>query len=386
MEQPSLDNILNDEMEQAKIANNQRWLMRGYLGLLALAVVSYLLIFLIIGRDPRPRFKEKYWRDIPTAFLSPSFGIPYDLHPMVVSYNYSDESLGTDDFTAQMLYLAQKKYVTLEKLPGNQYQLHRNPDALITDPIDQRAMSLLFDRVANKSDTLRLADLEEYARNYPNSFEKTWDRWIEAVSKQAADVKLIDSRKSTISTWMLMFALFVFIAGAIVSYIALKEGLSVFFPLVTSATGLLMIPFAWLTRSRTPAGAELYAYTKALRNWLEDFTNLEERPITDVTVWGHFMMYAVMFDMSENVLEGLRTYAPEVLNSPELSSTTSWMGYDRSLGTFEHQGMSAISSFGDTFSSSMGAVRAASSDSGGGGGGFSGGGGGGFGGGGGGAR
>ena len=54
--------------------------------------------------------------------------------------------------------------------------------------------------------------------------------------------------------------------------------------------------------------ANIVAKAKGLKRWLEDFTLLDERPPTDVKVWGEFMVYATVFGIADKVqkeLDGL---------------------------------------------------------------------------------
>ncbi len=54
---------------------------------------------------------------------------------------------------------------------------------------------------------------------------------------------------------------------------------------------------------RSVRGNELTAKSKALRNWLRDFSSLDERPPTDVKVWGEFMVYAYLFGVADQAIK-----------------------------------------------------------------------------------
>ena len=143
---------------------------------------------------------------------------------------------------------------------------------------------------------------------------------------------------------------------------------------------------------RSVRGNNLIARCKALRNWLRDFSSLDERPPTDVKVWGEFMVYAYLFGVADQAIKQLQTTMPQLFEydgSLGVSYMPWWFWY---TGGHTSTGI-AMPAVGDLFQSSMAntlssaqaALSAASGDfsSGGGfGGGFSGGGGGGFGGGG----
>ena len=144
---------------------------------------------------------------------------------------------------------------------------------------------------------------------------------------------------------------------------------------------------------RTVRGNNLVAKCKALRNWLRDFSSLDERPPTDVKVWGEFMVYAYLFGIAEQVIAELRVRVPELFQDGAgvygPSYVPWWFWYAPGHG-MSGSAMPSVSnmletSLANTVSTAQAAISGASGDfsSGGGfGGGFSGGGGGGFGGGG----
>ena len=57
------------------------------------------------------------------------------------------------------------------------------------------------------------------------------------------------------------------------------------------------------------------ARAKGLRNWLRDFSSLDERPPTDVKVWGVFMVYAFLFGIAERTMKELRDTVPQVFDT-----------------------------------------------------------------------
>ncbi len=142
---------------------------------------------------------------------------------------------------------------------------------------------------------------------------------------------------------------------------------------------------------RSVRGNELMAKCKALRNWLRDFSSLDERPPTDVKVWGEFMVYAYVFGVATRPSRAAdhRAASCSSTRSTAYATYVPWWfwytppttrrrghalgGRSAAYGHFEHvrTAQSALSAASGNFSSGGGF-----------GGGFSGGGGGGFGGGG----
>ena len=145
---------------------------------------------------------------------------------------------------------------------------------------------------------------------------------------------------------------------------------------------------------RSVEGNNLVAKCKALRNWLRDFSSLDERPPTDVKVWGEFMVYAYVFGIAKQVMSELQTHVPELFEPAAGTAygygyVSWWFWYAPTHGA----GGAVMPAAGDllhtavsnTVSTAQAAISGASgnfSSGGGFGGGFSGGGGGGFGGGG----
>ena len=131
------------------------------------------------------------------------------------------------------------------------------------------------------------------------------------------------------------------------------------------------------------------AKSKALKRWLEDFSRIDERPITDVKLWGELMVYAAAFGVADKALEQLRTAVPSVASNSDFArSTGAWVSSGSSSDSpFDtiSTSLSNVVGGGGTDPSGGGSSGGGGFSGGGGGGGFSGGGGGGFGGGGGGA-
>ncbi len=124
----------------------------------------------------------------------------------------------------------------------------------------------------------------------------------------------------------------------------------------------------------------MHARCAALRNWLTDFSNLKEAIPTDVKVWDHFLVFAVVFGVADQVIRQLQVVLPEIVENPAFVPVYMWImpGY---VG-----GPTPMQSMTRTFNTTVQTAASSNSSGGGFGGGFSGGGGGGFGGGGGGAR
>ena len=57
---------------------------------------------------------------------------------------------------------------------------------------------------------------------------------------------------------------------------------------------------------RSREAVEIHAKCVGLRNWLKDFSALDERLPTDVKVWGEMMVYAYVFGVAEEAMKRFR--------------------------------------------------------------------------------
>lgn len=400
-EQNHLDTILKEEQTWSDDANRNRILSLAFVigfGIIAVLLIAWALrAYFKYGREHKPAFTEEYWRDVPS---------PQD-HPVVMARLWRWNRENNDDLTATLMHLSHKGAIQINKGSYEQpasfgrtktvddYYLTRVPavaDAL-TDPIDLAAMDILFNKVARGSDSLWFGTIQQYGKDNPEEFVDALTTW-QGIVTAAVNKRDFFEAKGERYQWLIL--------GIAIAFGVIGVGLAVlmqnFIPLVfvVPAVIALLVIANYMPR-RSQEGSTLDAKCKALRNWLKDFSSLDERPPTDVKVWGEFMVYAFIFGIAREVIKALELKVPELFQDDGMMYSSGyvpwWFWYSTSYGV-HGTAMPAASdllqtSIANTVSTAQAAMSAAegSFSSGGGfGGGFSGGGGGGFGGGGGGAR
>lgn len=393
-----LDQVLSEEKKWADQANRDR--MFSLVFVIGCGVICVLLIawalraYFKYGKEHKPSFTDEYWRDVPDPHV----------HPAVIGRLWRWDRESQDDFTATLMHLSHLGAIRIDsgsydkpKSLGrtekvDDYYLTRMPAVAdkITDPIDRAALDLLFDTVAGGQNSLWFGSIETFGKDNPERFVDELRTWQGVVSAQTNREDFFEAKSKRYQGYLIMLAVVVGIAGLAIGFF-----MGNFIPLI------FMLPTAvalgvignYLPR-RSVEGNNLVAKCKALRNWLRDFSALDERPPTDVKVWGEFMVYAYLFGIAEQVMKELQTNVPELFEGDAgtvggYGYVPWWFWYAPMYGP---QG-SVMPSAGDLFhtavantvSTAQAAMSGASgnfSDGGGFGGGFSGGGGGGFGGGG----
>lgn len=384
-----LDQVLQEEQTWADQANMQRAATMGTLVfavLISLALLIWAIIqFVRYGKELEPTFKDEYWRADP---------VPGE-HPAVIGRICRFDAEDPRDFTATIMHLANLGALQISKgsYPQGEkrvddYYLTRNPQVELTlnSAIDRKAMELLFDTIGEGQPSLWIASIQAFAEAHPEEFNDGMADWQGQVSLHVSTGEYFEAYSQSKRFSMGIVA---------VALVIVCIGLGMFFdnPLMLIpgiVVGIAIFVVSRFMERRTQKGADAYARCKALKKWLTEFSALDERPPTDVKVWGDFMVYAFIFGVAEQAMRELRQAVPEVFQSDAYyDASSSYVPWYAWYGT-SAAGASPLPDFGSMLSSSVSesvqAVASALADSSssgvGGGGGFSGGGGGGFGGGG----
>jgi uncharacterized membrane protein len=384
--EPRLQKVLADEAALADAANAVREEAKrqveedkriaatiGWCGaivaLLLLAIV--VVLFFRYGREYRPTFSGQYFREVPEQ-----------LHPALVSHLMSMGKVQDQAISASIMDLSDRGVIRMEPTTleaAGFFGTKTEQTYLMTldtskwgslSPLDQNLLTLLFTTIAGDS-TLTIAEMKDWAKANAQEFQTGLNDFKAAVAVEAEGRGFLEKSGRTASTvaWVLtVLAVFAGCGGAVFGENLLVGVLAV---------GVLatMAALSGKMARRSTAAAELHAKYAALRNYLRDFSRLQEAPPSSVVLWNQFLVLAVVFGIADAVIAQLKVAVPQVVSDPAFATTYWWVasgsGFD-----------APISSLSSGFASAAQIASSELSSSSGGGGGFSGGGGGGSGGGG----
>lgn len=390
-----LDTVLSEEESWADAANTQRTMALLYIVAIIVACVAALAVALLLfrkyGREHTPDFTGEYWRDVPEPGMEPAL--------IGRLWRWNHES--NDDFTATVMAMAQKGLLRLDKgsYPDargkmvDDYYITRVEPAVATpvSPIERAALDLLFGTIGQGATSLWLGSIGSFGKDNPQAYIDGMNKWQGLLSAEANAKGFFEVKSKKMATLVGAMATLYIVVG-----IALSVMMGDFIPVLAMVpTGIALAVIANYMPRRTLRGNNIAARCKALRNWLRDFSRLDERPPTDVKVWGQFMVYAYLFGVAKRTIKELQDAVPELFEQAVSAPGYGYMPWyvwympmHGASGTL----MPSVSdmfqaSVANTFSTAQQALAAAKGGSGfsggfGGGGGFSVGGGGGFGGGG----
>ncbi len=320
-----LEKIQEEEEQWAGESNNFR--IAQSLSLLASIGLSLLIIiwavwrFFKYGRELKPEFKETYWRDEPLP----------GVHPAVIGRLMRFDSESTQDFAATLLNLANDGAFRIEpitktskKLLGTKtetdYALVRNPDFDLDTlgELDRRAFDIVFDFGADEQGNVLLSSLSKKAKGDAERFSEEMQSWQGLLSTAVIQADLIESYSTSKRRHNSLMAVLI---------IAVCVGLGLYFDNIMCAipsliAAIILVLLGRFMPRRTQKGAEAFARAKALKKWLSEFSLLNERPFTDVKVWGKLMVYAYILDVADVAAKQLQ--AVGYAGMPKADSMTSY--------------------------------------------------------------
>ncbi|MGH9120304.1 MAG: DUF2207 family protein [Acidimicrobiales bacterium] len=368
-----LPTILEDEQRFADDANRDRLFLKvGQIGAPVagvLGLVGFFFIWRAWGKEPkRPDDIGDYWREIPTDA------------PAVVQAIDSWGAIGGQSFAATTVDLAQRGWLTITETTNDGVFRDSN-DYVFTatgqapDRLTDFEESVLHRMFTGRGGVTQSELLGEARSN--RSEASTWFNQFKGMIKRTYEAQGYQE-SGRCGLWALQGLLIASVAGigllAFVRY-RLVLGAVAF---VIAGVLLMLSP---LLRRRTALGARRKAEVDGLRNFLRDFSRLDEVPIGHMVLYERYLVYAVALGVAGELVAGLRMRVPEV-NDPNVGFASWYLvsshaysggGYDGGAGT-QLDGLSSIGSFTSDLGSNFSAAFSPPASSSGGGGGFSGGG------------
>jgi uncharacterized membrane protein len=371
---------LSEEQRWADEANRQRQRARvgqilwGVLGA-GVPLAAFLLVvtlYIKYGREPKPRFRAQYLREIPEPPQPPA----------MVGFVWRMGSLAREDATATLLDLIDRGVIDIERVvvpekhlfgkdERTTYRLTLHDDRLEDLlPYERRLAKLLFHEIAEGPSFL-LSELKDLAKTNRAEFAKGYSAWRTMVENEGERRKFFDATADRMAFWAAAAGFAAAVAAGAAG--VLSGGYWYFLGVPFS---IALIVAARAVKRRSTEAAELHAQYGALRRYLKDFGRLQEKPPDAVVLWQQFLVYAVVFGIADEVVKTMQVKAPEVVDDPAFR-TTAFLMFAAPGG-----GGSPLSELHQSFTQAVAVATSSSSSGSGGGGGFSGGGGGGGGGGG----
>lgn len=411
--QNKLDEIMKEELAEARKADLKRYIARFSIFLVLiiplLIFLWWLSLFRKYGKEYKPSREIIYFRDIPS-----------ELPPALVGYLMRFKSVQPQDFTATIMNLIRKGYISIEERKEDKGLLFKREVPVIylyktkKEPSDLRdhekiVYKFLFEEMnyssifpffknmkslsqfsklfanaeaplsdfAGKSNSFVSTDeIQKYIKARPNEFRAIYEAFVGSVKLEAEKEEFFEKTPRAVTAFTVVAVLFPFVAFLMVMlFAAANPAVLIVLPFYFIITGIFVALIFPLAR-RSKKGAEAYAEWNGLRKYLKDFSNLNIATPPSIALWEAYLVYSVTFGISKRVIEQMKIALPNIpedqLRTSHFFAASSLASAANITSSFEHIVSSMVSSFNSIASTAM-----SSSSSHGGGGGFSGGGGGG---------
>ena len=361
--------------EQEK--NKQAWLKGlGAWGIWQIAGPLIWLLFYFrtwsrVGEDYRFEGLPDYYRELPS-----------DLPPAFVQVLMREgRDITPAAFTATIFDLARRGWVRMEDRAVERKTLFGSKENVETRltltkdfdrdsglrPFEKDLLDLLFGKLGEpggrKGSSLTLDNLKDYLKKEPQEFQKWYWDWTKQVKEETKPLKFLEPESMRARNIFLVVSL----------------------PIAILTLNLVLLVLAGVLiptlKRRTQSWARENELWKALRRFLDDFSEFREVPPEALKLWEHYLVFGVLFGNAKKILKAL----PIILQNERAVPPVWYAGANQAAFFSAGNLAGMITSIEHMATTVSQASTSAAHYSSGGGGGFSGGGGGGVGGGGGGA-
>jgi len=360
------DKVINEETKWARDANLKR-IMNTIFFYLPI-VVFILLIFYIIYQY----FKYGKEYEVPKDYdyiREP----PSDIKPAVLGHLITFGSFNDTFLKATMMDLIHRGVIEIEKDPNakNDYTLTLKKDKEELQGFEKTLVEkILFD----EKDSFNIRELNKKIKKRQEHYYYKFEDFKKEIVEEAKSFDFFDKISEKKSNATMGLGCLIPILGII---------LSVFLKNLIFLSWLILGPIYLFVGSialkrRSYKGKEEFDKWMALKNFLNDFSNLKEYGPKSIIIWEKYLIYGTILGVAKTVLKALKVVLPQlpdIENSRLMPIATgaSLANFDRSFASLNSALSRAVSATSSAYKTS----RSSWSSGGGGGGGFSGGGGGG---------
>lgn len=238
-------------------------------------------------------FKEKYFIDIPSNYS-----------PATVSY-LMRRRINNNDLSASILRLINNKNISFEQTKNKKdYKFIKlSLDNLSVS--DERLIKFVFE----DSEEITLSKLNKRAKNDYNNFINQYSNWFNSVIHEATNEKFYEDL-----LFYKIFGISYSIVGIVISALLLDKP-TYFSPIITILICILAILYFSLFYKRTKKGNEQYSKWIALKRFMIDFSNIDEKKLPEIRLWDKYLMYAISLGCVEKLSKNMKSKIDQITDN-----------------------------------------------------------------------
>ncbi|MFS8571035.1 MAG: DUF2207 domain-containing protein [Thermaerobacter sp.] len=313
----ALPAILAEERALAAQADRLRWIIRLDLAvaLVALIVGPVALVRFVRrhGRDPKPDWTGAYYRELPGDYG------PAELTRLLSRDPWSRLGPG---LAATLLDLARRGHVRLEPVTTTTWLGRTKEDLAVArgeprdgdvlQPHERLLVDFLLGTVAAGAPELRLSTLSRWFSKHQEAsrnFLRQWNQLLDRRSEELGFWTLTPEEEQRSRRDRTRLALGS--AAALVLVWLVNQW--------TTWTELVLVPLAaagllaaLLVQRRSQYGSNQKARWDAFRRFLLHFSRLDLAEVPAVTLWEHYLVFATVLGVAEQVLKQMKELLPKL--------------------------------------------------------------------------
>ena len=207
-----------------------------------------------------------------------------DYSPAILSY-IDDYKLNSKDIISTILNLKLKKYIDIKDnkfiIVNNDYSKLENNEQYILNNINKNINIFIFQNIV----------LEE------------------AINKGLIESKI---NKSKIIKNIIIYTIIIVLSMCLTFYLLsnnigliyflLLILLTIIFPIYELYIISIILSFIKNRYVRTKKGKEINEKLEGLKNYLKDFSNLDEKDVEEIKLWEDYLIYSVLFNQNTNII------------------------------------------------------------------------------------
>lgn len=291
----ALNRILAEEESWVEAANRKRAIARVFVGLsFAMAFIQLLMIVFIYfkyDKEYKASFQGIYVREL-----------PYDYSPAVMAVLWNFGYVTPKEITATLMDLVRRRVLQLKTEEGYTFSKLETSNAKL-EKHEKFLIDWLIDDIGNGTE-INLKELHSYTKKVKNaeSFKQSYDAWTAMVKSEADKYQFFDKSHASGIALGAISGL-IGIAFAIFTIIA-HDNIPGFLLLIF--TSIILIIYSALVKRRSKAGIEHFSKWRSFRKYLTDFSMLKDADIPAITLWEHYLVYAISLGVAKEVIKQLK--------------------------------------------------------------------------------
>ena len=280
-----------------------------------------------------PTMPSKYYRDMPNEITTPAqAGFLYYFK------NSNLDSHIPDAISSTILDLCMKKYlefeVSAEKKNNIKIILKPDMDKNLL-PKDEKVIYEMFEKVSSNNE-FTMKDFEKYAKNHSSSFLAKYNsiptHAKEELENQGSYSKTLIKAYSNWSVKGVGF-IFLFISSCI-------------FMIANIIPSIICAIYCFRISSRyntlTQKGVDEKEAWIGLKNYMEDFSMMDQKEVPELVLWEKYLVYATAFGIADTVLKQLKVVYPQITDMEYMNSHGYTYLYYMSYGNFTNNFIHSI--------------------------------------------